>query len=93
MSTLKAQKVVAALPAVLEADTIYLMRVGTGYDQFVTNHSGTIVAYPMNQTAGGGVQLGGADASQTLIVSLNGGGAIQGNDLVAHGGSPASAGI
>lgn len=48
MATIKHHKVVAALPAVLESDAIYLVRVGAGYEQFVTNGSGTIVAYPMN---------------------------------------------
>lgn len=48
MATIKHYKVVAALPAVLEPDAIYLVRVGSGYEQFVTNGSGTIVAYPMN---------------------------------------------
>lgn len=48
MATLKHHKVVAALPSVLEPNSIYLVRVGSGYEQFVTNGSGTIVAYPMN---------------------------------------------
>lgn len=48
MATIKHYKVVAALPAVLEPDAIYLVRVGAGYEQFVTNGSGTVVAYPLN---------------------------------------------
>lgn len=48
MATIKHYKVVAALPGTLEPDAIYLVRVGSGYDQFVTNGSGTIVAYPLN---------------------------------------------
>ncbi|MDU4250843.1 hypothetical protein [Pseudomonas sp.] len=48
MSRVLHHKVVAALPSTLEPDSIYLVRVGSGYDQFVTNHSGQIVAYPMN---------------------------------------------
>lgn len=42
-------KVVAALPAELVADAIYYVRVGTGFDIYVTNSSGTVVAYPSNQ--------------------------------------------
>ncbi|MDH0334455.1 hypothetical protein [Metapseudomonas otitidis] len=42
-------KVVAALPATLEPDAVYYVRVGTGFDIYVTNSSGTVVAYPSNQ--------------------------------------------
>jgi hypothetical protein len=48
MAELKQHKYVAALPGTLEADSIYFVRAGSGYDQYVTNHSGTIVAYPLN---------------------------------------------
>lgn len=46
--TLKLHKVVAALPGVLEADSVYFVRVGTGFTMYVTNSSGTIVAYTPN---------------------------------------------
>lgn len=52
MATIKHYKVVAALPSTLVADSIYLVRVGTGFDLYVTNSSGTIVAYPANYQAG-----------------------------------------
>lgn len=45
---LKQHKIVAALPSPLEADSIYYIRVGTGFDQYVTNGLGQIVAYPDN---------------------------------------------
>lgn len=48
MATVKHHKVVAALPAELEPDAIYYVRAGAGYDQYVTNHAGMIVAYPLN---------------------------------------------
>lgn len=48
MAQLKTHKFVAALPPVLEADAIYFVRAGSGFDLYVTNHSGTIVAYPAN---------------------------------------------
>ena len=49
MTDFKVAKVVAALPATLEADTIYLVRKGAGFDLWATNGIGTIVAYPLNQ--------------------------------------------
>ncbi|WP_050396313.1 hypothetical protein, partial [Pseudomonas aeruginosa] len=48
MAVLQTHKVVAQLPAVLEPNAIYFVRRGTGYDQFVTNGAGVVVAYPMN---------------------------------------------
>lgn len=48
MATVKHHKVVAALPAVLEPDAIYYVRTGAGYDQYVTNSAGMLVAYPAN---------------------------------------------
>lgn len=55
MAQLKTHKFVAALPPELEADAIYFVRAGSGFDLYVTNHSGTIVAYPAN---GGTTGLG-----------------------------------
>ncbi|QEY73211.1 hypothetical protein [Pseudomonas denitrificans (nom. rej.)] len=49
MANIKHHKFVASLPTVLEADSIYFVRVGTGFDIYVTNSSGTIVAYPINR--------------------------------------------
>jgi hypothetical protein len=46
-------KVVSALPGTLDANSIYYVRVGTGFDLYVTNDSGTIVAYPINSSGGG----------------------------------------
>ncbi|MCO7557647.1 tail fiber domain-containing protein [Metapseudomonas otitidis] len=42
-------KVVSTLPSTLEPDAVYYVRVGTGFDIYVTNSSGTVVAYPSNQ--------------------------------------------
>ncbi len=47
MACFKIDKAVAALPAVLEADTVYAVRVGTGFDLFVSDLTGT-VAHPIN---------------------------------------------
>jgi hypothetical protein len=48
MAQLKQHKVVAALPSVLEPDSVYFVRVGSGVDLYVTNSSGTVVAYAAN---------------------------------------------
>lgn len=48
MAGYQISKVVGALPAVLEADTIYLVKRATGFDFYVTNHTGTIVSYSLN---------------------------------------------
>ncbi|WP_430959620.1 hypothetical protein, partial [Pseudomonas aeruginosa] len=48
MAVLQTHKVVAQLPEPLAPNAIYFVRRGTGYDQFVTNGAGVVVAYPMN---------------------------------------------
>ncbi|MFC7347317.1 hypothetical protein ACFQO9_11370 [Chryseobacterium zhengzhouense] len=42
------EKVVSQLPSTLEKNTIYYVRVGNGFEIYVTNDSGFIVAYPSN---------------------------------------------
>lgn len=51
MTTFAASKVLASLPDPLEADTIYFVRVGTGFDQYVTDSTG-LIAYKINQSFG-----------------------------------------
>ncbi|MEY2862833.1 MAG: hypothetical protein RLY58_540 [Pseudomonadota bacterium] len=77
------QKIVSALPATLDADTIYFVRVGAGFDQYVTNSSGTVVAYRANAagTAGqvqynsGGLTAGAAktaiDSAGNLLITVD----------------------
>ncbi len=48
MALIKHHKYVAALPATLEANAIYYVRAGDGFDLYVTNNSGQVVAYPAN---------------------------------------------
>ncbi|MER0040616.1 hypothetical protein [Pseudomonas sp. MGal98] len=48
MAELKVHKVVSALPQALEADSIYLVRAGDGFDLYITNRSGTIISYKAN---------------------------------------------
>jgi hypothetical protein len=47
MAVLKVEKVVSALPGTLAPDTIYLVRVGTGFDLYSTDSTGAI-AYQNN---------------------------------------------
>lgn len=54
MALVKHHKVVAALPSQLDANAIYYVRAGAGFDLYVTNSSGQIVAYPVN-TPGAGI--------------------------------------
>lgn len=42
-------KVVAALPEPLEADSIYYVRAGAGFDMYITNGAGVVAAYEINQ--------------------------------------------
>ncbi len=48
MENLKVEKIVSALPWTLTANTLYLVRVGLWFDFYVTNSTGTIVAYKAN---------------------------------------------
>lgn len=48
MAEIKHHKVVASLPSSLEANSVYYVRVGNGYDQYVTNNIGAVVAYESN---------------------------------------------
>lgn len=48
MSEFKPHKYVSALPAQLEANSVYFVRSGAGFDLYVTNSSGTIVSYSAN---------------------------------------------
>lgn len=41
-------KVAGSLPAQLEADSVYLVRVGAGFDVYVTNGTGVVSEYRLN---------------------------------------------
>lgn len=45
------EKHVSALPGTLTADTKYFVRNGAGFDVYLTNSTGTVVAYPINPAA------------------------------------------
>lgn len=51
MSVLAIHKVVGDTPVPLDADSIYVVRVGTGFDLKVTDSTGS-VAHSLNLTAG-----------------------------------------
>jgi len=53
MAALLTNKVVSALPGTLAASSIYFVRVGSGFDIYVTNETGTVVAYPINNAKSG----------------------------------------
>lgn len=59
MAVLKVEKVVSALPGTLAANTIYCVRVGAGFDLYVTDTTGAI-AYQVNQAAGAGETFAGS---------------------------------
>src|SRR5574343_1510435 len=48
MGAIKFHKVVSSLPGTLEADTMYMVRVGAGFDLYMTDSSG--VAKELNQS-------------------------------------------
>jgi hypothetical protein len=50
MSILKARKEVAVLPSILEADTIYVIRAGAGFDLYISDNTGAI-AHKLNGCA------------------------------------------
>ena len=51
MAELRSEKYVNNLPGVLIANTIYYVKNGAGFDVYITNNSGTIIAYPLNIVA------------------------------------------
>lgn len=50
MAILRVEKVVAVLPPVLAANTVYFVRVGAGFDLYTTDQTGAI-AHKVNGTA------------------------------------------
>ncbi len=48
MSLIQQNKVVSVLPTTLVASSIYFVRTGSGFDLYVTNDTGTIIAYSAN---------------------------------------------
>jgi hypothetical protein len=66
MSKLYHEKVVSSLPGTLVKNTIYYVRTGAGFNMYITNDLGIIVAYPLNSsgpniTSGTSEPSGGVD--------------------------------
>ncbi len=70
MSTIKYHKVVSALPTTLDANSVYYVRVGTGFDMYVTNDMGIVTAYGLNTgtTDVLGTEIAGLSASTSSPV-------------------------
>lgn len=52
MAELRTEKHVATLPGTLTANTVYYVKNGSVIDIYITNNSGTIIAYPLNTSSG-----------------------------------------
>lgn len=77
MSVFKAQKVVSALPGTLDPDTIYLVRVGEGFDLYCSDTTGTL-AHKVNgltENTVGVVFDGGTSSTTFYPITINLGGA------------------
>lgn len=48
MAAVLHHKLVSSLPGVLQANSVYYVRTGAGFDTYVTNDLGIVVAYPLN---------------------------------------------
>jgi hypothetical protein len=56
MALLKVRKEVSVLPAILEADTVYAVRTGAGFDLYISDNTGAI-AHLVNSAGGGGATV------------------------------------
>ena len=59
MPEAKLHKIVSALPGVLEANSIYFVRVGVGLNIYATNDTGTVVAFKHNDTVASSTERSG----------------------------------
>ncbi|GEM_PF-1153653 len=66
MALIKHHKIVSALPAQLEADAMYFVRKGEGFEVHLTNSTGIVVAYPANYVTN-------ADARMTKLDGIQAG--------------------
>ena len=69
MSQFKAHKVVSSLPSTLEPDTIYLVRVGVGFDLYCSDATGSI-AYKPNRLESFVIPLGFPDTDAQLSTDV-----------------------
>lgn len=91
MATFKVSKVLSALPGTLVAGMVYLVRVGTGFDLYATDSTGTIaykqnaqgVAYTSVKTAAYTAALGDANKCVPFNLSAPANFTIPANSSVA----------
>ena len=67
------EKYVNNLPATLVKNTIYFVKSGSGFDIYVTNDIGTIIAYPMNPLMSNSYDGGHSDSNYTSTKHIDGG--------------------
>lgn len=67
MAVFRAEKVVSALPAELEPDTIYFVRTGAGFDIYVSDTTGS-AAHPLNAAEAVGDIAAALDAINGEVV-------------------------
>lgn len=63
MAKVLMHKVVVALPSPLEPDSIYYVRVGQGFDSYITNGAGIVTAYSTNAALEIGQHVGSTGES------------------------------
>ena len=52
MANFNPHKYVSTLPSVLEPNSVYFVRSGVGFDLYITNNVGSVIAYPLNVPKG-----------------------------------------
>lgn len=77
MAKIKIDKVVSSLPGTLVADTVYAVRVGTGFDLYISDSTGT-TAHPIN----------GVDSEEAGAIAAGSTLGLQ-QSLLANAGQPA----
>lgn len=70
MATFRARKVVSALPTPLEPDTLYAVRVGEGFDLYISDNTGTL-AHKVNGGGGSTAWTEIASATPTGVSSVD----------------------
>lgn len=90
MSQVGFAKVVSALPSSLDPDTLYFVRVGTGFDIYLTNTNATPYAFPLNspELTIGGYPIDLTDAEVGDILTFDGDEWINGRrETITDGGN------
>jgi hypothetical protein len=75
MAELRSEKYVNNLPVTLVANTVYYVKSGSSVDVYVTNDSGTIVAYPASSNGVASSNIDGGNANSNSLLNIDGGNA------------------